>query len=82
MGRDSDSDLEIVVQSSTYHNIGIIQMCLGNFQDALIAFQKAVEIRIAFFSNNHPDVAVSKPRAKSCLEYCVILLNFVADMFY
>lgn len=53
-----NSNLEHLI-GSTYHNMGIIYTCMGKFQEALHAFQKAVDARIAFYAQSHPLVAVS-----------------------
>eukprot|EP00980_Cylindrotheca_fusiformis_P000292 scaffold66_cov115-Cylindrotheca_fusiformis.AAC.24 len=47
---------------STHHNIGIVHLCLGNFENALLAFEKAVDERRACFSPNNPLLAVSLVR--------------------
>jgi hypothetical protein len=45
---------------STHHNMGMVHLCVGNFDEALQAFEKAVESRVSFFSQNHPLVAVRR----------------------
>jgi tetratricopeptide (TPR) repeat protein len=46
----------------THHNIGIVQMCQGDFDQALESFQKAVQVRTECLPQNHPDIAVSLVR--------------------
>jgi len=48
--------------ASTSHNIGMIQLCQGNYREALESFRKAVEIRKKCLPADHPDIAVSLQR--------------------
>ena len=51
---------------STHHNIGLIRMWKGHFESAIVAFQKAIEIRKAAFRKPHPDIGVSHVRESIC----------------
>eukprot|EP00934_Nitzschia_sp_Nitz4_P002813 Nitzschia sp. Nitz4//scaffold78_size91513//74346//76394//NITZ4_004936-RA/size91513-snap-gene-0.128-mRNA-1//1//CDS//3329558151//2803//frame0 len=56
------------LQGCTHHNIGIVNLYLEKFQDALTHFRKAVEIRTQCLPFNHPDIAVSLVReGQACL---------------
>ena len=48
--------------ASTSHNIGMVQLCQGKYQEALKSFQKAVGIRNECLPADHPDIAVSLQR--------------------
>lgn len=54
----SPSNSQILI-GSTYHNIGVLQMWAGLYEDALINLKKAVDAKIKVFSEYHPSVAVS-----------------------
>lgn len=40
--------------------MGMVHLCVGNFDEALQAFEMAVESRVSSFSQNHPLVAVRR----------------------
>ncbi|CAJ1942696.1 unnamed protein product [Cylindrotheca closterium] len=61
LDQGQNSNLQHLV-GATHHNIGLVHLCIGNFGDALLSFQKAVEARIDFFASHHPLVAVSLVR--------------------
>jgi len=44
---------------ATLHNIGIVQMRLENYDEALLSFQKAVRVRRGAIGRDHADVATS-----------------------
>jgi len=48
--------------ASTNHNIGMIQLCQGQYQKALESFRKAVDVRKECLPADHPDIAVSLER--------------------
>ena len=45
---------------SALHNLGIVHLRGGNYEDAFDAIQAAIRIRIAKLGDYHPKVAVSK----------------------
>lgn len=48
--------------ASTSHNIGMIQLCQGKYEEAVKSFRKAVVIRKECLPTDHPDIAVSLQR--------------------
>lgn len=47
------------LRGSVRHNIGVIQLWQGNYENALESFDQAVEERLAHLSSNHADIIVS-----------------------
>eukprot|EP00534_Pseudo-nitzschia_fraudulenta_P001166 CAMPEP_0201128966 /NCGR_PEP_ID=MMETSP0850-20130426/35330_1 /ASSEMBLY_ACC=CAM_ASM_000622 /TAXON_ID=183588 /ORGANISM="Pseudo-nitzschia fraudulenta, Strain WWA7" /LENGTH=801 /DNA_ID=CAMNT_0047398307 /DNA_START=110 /DNA_END=2515 /DNA_ORIENTATION=- len=50
------------LMASTSHNIGMVRLCQGNYQEALESFGAAVELRKECLPSNHTDIAVSLQR--------------------
>jgi len=50
------------LQGCTKHNMGMVMVCQGNFQEARVMFTDAVKTRTVCLPQNHPDVAVSLVR--------------------
>ena len=46
----------------THHNIGMLYMCQGQFEEAAQSFDYAVTSRMECLPSNHPDIAVSLAR--------------------
>lgn len=40
--------------------MGMVHLCVGNFEEALQAFEKAVQSRVSSFSQKHSLVAVRR----------------------
>ena len=45
--------------ASSFINIGTVYAGKGDLENALVQFQKALEIQIRVFGSDHPDVAAS-----------------------
>ena len=45
--------------ADSFNNIGAVYAGEGDLENALVQFQKALEIRTRVFGSDHPDVAVS-----------------------
>ena len=45
--------------ADSFNNIGIVYEMKGDFENALVQHQKALEIRTRVFGSEHPDVATS-----------------------
>ena len=45
--------------AASFNNIGAVYAGKGDFETALVQFQKALEIRTRVFGSDHPDVATS-----------------------
>ena len=46
--------------ATSFINIGAVYLAKGHLENALVQFQKALEIRTRVFGSDHPDVADSK----------------------
>ena len=46
--------------ATPFNNIGVVYRKKGDFENALVQYQKALEIRTRVFGSDHPDVAMSK----------------------
>lgn len=44
---------------SCVHNMGVVHLRAGHYDDALTSFKKAISIRKGVLGVDHPDVAVS-----------------------
>ena len=45
--------------ATSFNNIGLVYAGKGEFENALVQHQKALEIRTRVFGSDHPDVAAS-----------------------
>jgi Tfp pilus assembly protein PilF len=45
--------------AASFNNIGLVYAGKGEFENALVQHQKALEIRTRVFGSDHPDVATS-----------------------
>ena len=45
--------------TASFYNIGLVYQKKGDLENALVQYQKALEIRTRVFGSDHPDVAVS-----------------------
>jgi len=45
--------------ATSFNNIGIVYRQKGDLENALVQFQKGLEIRTRVFGSDHPDVATS-----------------------
>jgi tetratricopeptide (TPR) repeat protein len=72
---------------NTYHNIGMVQMCQGQYGHALASFRRAVRARKECLPTNHPDIGVSLHRegialfAMSCFQEALTRLEAALDYF-
>ena len=51
--------LNDVATSSSFYNIGLVCAGKGDLENALVQYQKALEIFIKVSGQDHPDVAIS-----------------------
>ena len=53
------SDLITTDVAASFYNIGNVYLAKGDLENALVQYQKALEIRTRVFGSDHPDVAAS-----------------------
>jgi hypothetical protein len=56
--------------------MGMVHLCVGNFEEALQAFEKAVQSRVSSFSQKHSLVAVRRLFSISSLPVVALFGRF------
>ena len=80
-------DTSIPDVADSFNNIGNVYLQKGDLGNALVQYQKALEIRTRVFGSDHPDVAASFYNignvylAKGDLENALFQLNKGLDVF-